>query len=312
MSRFICMRRKTALREANITHVLSVIPGSTDEDVFASYTHMTLDVYDLEDENLLQHFPAANTFINEGLSGNGGVFVHCAMGKSRSAACVMAYLMQKYHISPQEALSRIRQARPKCEPNEGFMKQLELYYELDCTQNIDDDPRYQRWLYQREVQRSIASGRAPDNVRFEDEQSPSGGVSETAFELRCRKCRRTLATEQFLVPHPGDDVGNQGGSSDPCAHYFLEPLSWMRSELGEGKLSGRLECPKCKANVGKYAWQGIPCSCGRWTVPGISLARSKVDEVKIRPGQVTASPAAIRLPPTTLVAPPALRPHAGG
>ena len=54
----------------------------------------------------------------------------------------------------------------------------------------------------------------------------------------------------------------------------------MRHELEEGKLEGRLECPKCKTNVGKYAWQGMQCSCGDWVVPGISLAKGRVDEVK--------------------------------
>lgn len=111
------------------------------------------------------------------------------MGKSRSTACVMAYMMQKYHTSPEEALSRLRQVRPICEPNEGFMKQLELYHQMNCPQNIDDDPRYQRWLYQREVQRSVASGKAPDNLRFEDEQGATDSASESSFELRCRKCR---------------------------------------------------------------------------------------------------------------------------
>lgn len=112
-----------------------------------------------------------------------------AMGKSRSTACVMAYVMQKHHISPDEALSRLRQVRPMCEPNDGFMKQLELYHQMNCTQHIDDDPRYQQWLYQREVQKSIGSGKAPVNVRFEDEQRTAGDASEPIFELRCRKCR---------------------------------------------------------------------------------------------------------------------------
>lgn len=57
----------------------------------------------------------------------------------------------------------------------------------------------------------------------------------------------------------------------------------MRSELEEAKLEGRLECPKCNANVGKYAWQGMQCNCGEWVVPGISLAKSRTDEVKSRP-----------------------------
>jgi len=56
----------------------------------------------------------------------------------------------------------------------------------------------------------------------------------------------------------------------------------MKAELEQGKLDGRLECPKCGANVGKYAWQGMRCSCSEWIVPGISLARGKVDEVRSR------------------------------
>lgn len=56
----------------------------------------------------------------------------------------------------------------------------------------------------------------------------------------------------------------------------------MRPELEQAKLNGRLECPKCRTNVGKYAWQGMQCSCGDWVVPGISLAKGKIDEVKSR------------------------------
>lgn len=56
----------------------------------------------------------------------------------------------------------------------------------------------------------------------------------------------------------------------------------MRPSLEEGKLEGRLECPKCKTNVGKYAWQGMQCSCGDWVVPGISLAKGRIDESKVK------------------------------
>lgn len=60
----------------------------------------------------------------------------------------------------------------------------------------------------------------------------------------------------------------------------------MRAELEQGKVEGRLECHKCTSNVGKYAWQGMRCSCGAWVVPAISLARGKVDEVRMRmPGE---------------------------
>ena len=110
------------------------------------------------------------------------------MGKSRSATCVIAYLMQKHNISAAEALSHVRQARSIAEPNEGFMKQLELYGEMRTPDNVEDTPAYQRWVYQREVELSRACGQAPEaeKIRFEDEHHPD---QDADFELRCRKCR---------------------------------------------------------------------------------------------------------------------------
>lgn len=75
----------------------------------------------------------------------------------------------------------------------------------------------------------------------------------------------------------------------------------MRPELDLGILSGRLECPnkKCKAQVGKYAWQGMRCSCGVWVCPAFSLLKGRCDEItggkRIEAGSRGAG--GIRLPP---------------
>lgn len=66
--------------------------------------------------------------------------------------------------------------------------------------------------------------------------------------------------------------------------------------LEQGELDGRLECPKCKANVGKYAWQGMRCSCGDWVLPAISLSKGKVDEAK-QTSNVDEVALGIRRPP---------------
>lgn len=118
---------------------------------------------------------------------------------------------------------------------------------------------------------------------------------------RLKQHRRPLATSQYVLEHPTGQEPISGISpSSPqrgCAHYFVDPLSWMRPELEQGKLDGRLECPKCKTNVGKYAWQGMQCSCGKWVVPGISLAKGRIDEVKSKtPGTATLG---IRMPPSS-------------
>lgn len=111
-----------------------------------------------------------------------------AMGKSRSATVVIAYLMQEHNISPSEALSHLRQARSICEPNDGFMKQLDLYHQMQTPEDVEQTPTYQRWVYQREIELSRACGQAPeaDKIRFEDEHVTD---QSSVFELRCRKCR---------------------------------------------------------------------------------------------------------------------------
>ncbi|XP_048509903.1 dual specificity protein phosphatase 3 isoform X2 [Athalia rosae] len=51
------------------------------------------------------------------------VFVHCMMGISRSATCVLAYLMIKKQLLAAEAVTIVRQNRD-IYPNEGFLHQL--------------------------------------------------------------------------------------------------------------------------------------------------------------------------------------------
>src|SRR5436309_2173448 len=84
-----------------------------------------------------------------------------AMGKSRSATCVIAYLIQKYRVTPQEALEQLQQSRQICEPNLGFMRQLELYHQWQAPVDLDSEPAYQQWAYNREVELSVACGKAP-------------------------------------------------------------------------------------------------------------------------------------------------------
>lgn len=51
------------------------------------------------------------------------VFVHCAVGVSRSASLVLAYLMIRHHYTLLEAINKIKERR-WIFPNRGFLKQL--------------------------------------------------------------------------------------------------------------------------------------------------------------------------------------------
>lgn len=230
------------------------------------------------------------------------------MGRSRSTTVLIAYLLSTNpELNPLAALNLIRQCRPFAEPNSGFLSQLELYHRMSCPSNPDSQPLYQRWLYQRNVEASTAAGVAPaaEEIKFGElslaEKAPikQEGSGRPRSIWKCRRCRTPLATSEYLVPHaPRASSQPQPASKKPmasppsaennnslasaCSHLFLNPLSWMRPELEKGVLSGRLECPnqKCGQNVGKYAWQGMRCSCGEWVVPGITIAKGRVDETR--------------------------------
>jgi dual specificity phosphatase 12 len=213
------------------------------------------------------------------------------------------------------ALALLRQGRPFADPNGGFMEQLHLYHSMGCPDDIEAQPKYQRWLYTRSMQTSLSMHRAPEvgDVRFEDEHlhDGEGHLSTTDLragtpkprhlEIKCRKCRHLLARGHFIADHEPPD----GKDAKACAHVFLHPLSWMKPMLAEGQLDGRLSCPntKCGANIGKFAWQGMRCSCGGWVTPSFAVTRAKVDEALARRGQgatnAEAGPSggAVRLPP---------------
>ncbi|KAF5659812.1 tyrosine phosphatase yvh1 [Fusarium heterosporum] len=343
---------------------ISTLKNFKDEpwiDYGKDFRHTTIDIDDVEDADLLIELPKAVRFIEEGLGANwlvdeakekdddqdggvllekgveeldivekkrkkkGGVFVHCAAGKSRSVSAVIAYLLRQYpsrfdpNITPTEisdpahsvpqsstekrsrketaqeavhaALTFVRRTRPMAEPNEGFMEQLALWWEMGCPNEVETHPVYQRWAYKREIDENLAVGQAPTRLRFEDEETQPR--DESGLSLRCKKCRRTLVTAPFIQQHRPSE---KQSSAPTCQHYFVEPLSWMRGVLEQGELNGRLICPneKCGAGVGRYDWKGFRCSCGGWVTPAFSLQKARVDDVVKLP---TGQNMGIRMPP---------------
>ncbi|EPS41497.1 hypothetical protein H072_4648 [Dactylellina haptotyla CBS 200.50] len=297
ISGMFVMRRTDELQAKNITHVVSVLRGRLDPKLFEAYSstgrHLHIQVDDDDDENLIEHFKTSNEFISRAVQQGGNVLVHCAMGISRSATIATAYLIYTKQIPPDAAIALIRQTRPIVSPNTGFMQQLDLYYENlgEAVKNLDDVPAYQRYLYRKEVEMSRLARKAPTINHYAEEEAQ--GTAEK--EVKCKKCRRPLAVSKSFVEHTPKPtvratsqtvVGQSSTSSSPqagCQHIFVEPIVWMKPELEKGLLEGKLECPKCSSKVGSYAWQGMRCSCGSWVTPAISIAKSKVDEVRPRP-----------------------------
>ncbi|KAK4632357.1 Dual specificity protein phosphatase 1 [Fulvia fulva] len=144
-------QRQDLFRDARITHILSVLDYDLYETGhFKDYTTMQVRLDDDPNENIVARFPDTNNFIDTAIKAGGRVFVHCAMGKSRSATIICAYLMWKFGVSPDEALSQLQEGRGVADPNPGFWEQLEVY---DTMLKVEDPAEakrvYDEWLKTR-------------------------------------------------------------------------------------------------------------------------------------------------------------------
>ena len=145
------------LVEAKITHILSVLEFDyCDYEEYKKYERLLVQVEDQPGENLICHFSTTNAFLDSALRAQGVVLVHCAMGVSRSSAVVCAYLMHKQGVSTSQALERVREGRPLCAPNPGFVEQLEIYDQmLKAETHVQSEKIYTDWMRRRSASSKI-------------------------------------------------------------------------------------------------------------------------------------------------------------
>jgi protein-tyrosine phosphatase len=89
-----------------------------------NFDYMKIDIYDHQDEDIYQYFEPTFKFIDESLSKNENVLVHCKYGISRSATIVCSYLIQKHKYVSFEVVQWVYYLRDKTNPNIGFKQQL--------------------------------------------------------------------------------------------------------------------------------------------------------------------------------------------
>lgn len=104
-----------------------------------SGTRLTQRGFEIEDHpcaDLLGVLPSALREIDKVMKSRKdgstpGVLVRCASGISRSVAVCTAWLMQRQALSLQEALEKVKKARPQALPNHGFVQCLQLLETAD-------------------------------------------------------------------------------------------------------------------------------------------------------------------------------------
>lgn len=110
------------LKEKKITHIL--IAGKYLEKHYPdSFEYHQINISDRLDQYLDFYFDECNEFIKKSTN----VLVHCVIGKSRSPAIVMGYLIGIIGMTFQEAFDLVKEKRSIASPNENFIEQLKNY-----------------------------------------------------------------------------------------------------------------------------------------------------------------------------------------
>jgi Leucine-rich repeat (LRR) protein len=113
------------LESLNIHSIVRVLRDAS-VPVFADhFTYHIIPIPDLCTFDISQFFSDAARFIESELEQGRNVLVHCAVGMSRSASIVIAYLMFAQRMSLDQAVLWTRRRRPIISPNNGFMQQLQ-------------------------------------------------------------------------------------------------------------------------------------------------------------------------------------------
>ncbi|XP_054031333.1 dual specificity protein phosphatase 26 isoform X1 [Dryobates pubescens] len=114
------------LAQLRITHVLNASHsrwrGGAEYYEGTGIHYLGIEAHDSPSFDMSPYFYPAADFIHQALN-EGRILVHCAVGVSRSATLVLAYLMIRHHMPLVEAIKTVKDHRGII-PNRGFLRQL--------------------------------------------------------------------------------------------------------------------------------------------------------------------------------------------
>merc|ERR1719235_2136968 len=136
---FGAARDQEFLRRANITDALGVRAPEEAHIIkpkYPEYIHYEiLECRDNPFENIIRFFPAVKQLLDVVLGRGGRILVHGNTGMSRSAAFLVAYVMETFNLSSDQAHHYVLTRRHCISVNEGFRNQIREYEMLHKVQS---------------------------------------------------------------------------------------------------------------------------------------------------------------------------------
>jgi protein-tyrosine phosphatase len=208
------------IKEKGITHVLTVARGF-DIKCVDGVKYMTVEVADSPDADIRSHFPQCFEFISGAVKSGGNVLVHCFAGRSRSASVCAAYVMCHENIRLEEALMRMRLARPQINPNAGFMAQLN---------QLDEDLVKWRCKTGQEKMK-------------DDEQEVTSAQSQN----RNSEESKSSTSESYSMSHDHNNNNNNNNNANTTPRHRRRGVAETDSEKNENK-NKRKTTPNSKSS----------------------------------------------------------------
>nr|KAF6389100.1 serine/threonine/tyrosine interacting protein [Myotis myotis] len=159
------------LQKHGVTHIICIrqnIEANFIKPNFQQlFRYLVLDIADNPVENIIRFFPMTKEFIDGSLQTGGKVLVHGNAGISRSAAFVIAYIMETFGMKYRDAFAYVQERRFCINPNAGFVHQLQEYeaiYLAKLTIQMMSPLQIERSL-------SVHSGTAGDQQQSRDAEN---------------------------------------------------------------------------------------------------------------------------------------------
>lgn len=117
---------KELLKKNNVSTILN-ITSSIPFYYESEFTYHRIPIIDEPNVDIKQYFDETFKIIDDTLTENKKILIHCQAGISRSATIVIAYIMKKNKIEMNDAYKLVHTGRPCIGPNLGFCGQLMSY-----------------------------------------------------------------------------------------------------------------------------------------------------------------------------------------